>query len=741
MVITLIARTVIAKATRGYDREYDYLVPEQLTERAKPGSRALVPFGKKNTLRHAIILSVFNDAAHMDSCPDIDANNLKNTSGALKWLADIPDAAPALMQKDIDLAAKMREKYYCTWFDALSCMLPAGWERQKKSGSKRLRAGDPAGETDNPAPDGDTAMESNNPAPGGDPTETSDSFAPGGNPAGETDNPAPEGDEATARGRFELTAEQKSALSGLIQTLERREYAEALLYGVTGSGKTEIYMRLIDRIVAQGRQAIALVPEISLTPQMMQRFIDFFGDRVAIFHSRLTESVRKKQWRRVRDGEVQIALGARSAVFAPFSNLGAIIIDEEHEPSYKSEMTPRYHTRDIAKMRCESHGALLLSGSATPAVELYYRATRGECGLFVLRERTNRKPLPKVYIADMRDELKSGNRAIFSRGLSKAISDELSERKQVILFLNRRGYSSFLLCRSCGYIVSCRDCSVSYTYHMENDRLICHYCGLTAPVPRRCPLCGGAEIGAFGAGTERVESEARRLFPHSRILRMDRDTTVGKDNYAKILNAFRDGEADILIGTQMIAKGHDFPNVTLVGVLAADTILNFSDYRATERTFQLLTQVAGRSGRGEASGRVVIQTYNPDHFSIAAAKEHDYLRFYKQEMIARRELRYPPFMNIGVFLLTGRDDGRVGEAAAGLKRVLEPEGAEGLDILGPARPAHAKIKERYRWRVIIKHKDIDTMETVARRAADTFYGQKKSAGVDLAFDINPFSML
>jgi primosomal protein N' (replication factor Y) len=384
---------------------------------------------------------------------------------------------------------------------------------------------------------------------------------------------------------------------------------------------------------------------------------------------------------------------------------------------------------------------VLLYGSATPSVDLYYRAAKGGCGLVELKERTNRQAMPRVHIADMREEIKNGNRGMFSLALSNALASALSERRQAMLFLNRRGYTSIHLCRSCGYIVSCRDCSVSYTYHRERDRLVCHYCGLTAPVPRVCPACGSGEISGFGAGTERVEHDVLASFPNSRVLRMDRDTTSGKDSYAKILGAFRDGEADILIGTQMIAKGHDFPNVTLVGVLAADSILNFADFRASERTFQLLTQVAGRSGRGEHAGRVIIQTYNPDHFSIITAGNHDYQGFYRQEMIARRALQYPPFMNFGIFILSGRVDARVGEAAERLHGIIVKNAPRGLSVFPPARPPHAKIQERYRWRLIIKHRDISGLEEIARNASGDFYREKKPSGVDLSFDVNPFSML
>ena len=671
----LVARVAIADATRAYDKEYDYLVPHPLLPRAEAGRRAIVPFGKKNAERYAIILSV----------------SAGTQAGKLKEVTDIPDDITLLREKDIGLAAEMREKYNCTWFDAFSCMLPAGWGRKSDLFKKFVSE---------PAIDGS---------------------APGG--------------------RLTLTTEQETALSVLTAALNRREYSETLLYGVTGSGKTEVYMRLIERVISQGRQAVALVPEISLTPQMMRRFKDFFGDRVAIFHSRLTVQERKRQWLRVREGAVQIALGARSAVFAPFDNLGAVIIDEEHEASYKSDMHPRYHAAGIAQIRCKKHGAILVYGSATPSVDLFYRAERGQCGLVRLSERTNRLALPKVYITDMRDELKNGNRSMFGEGLSRAISAALAAKKQVILFLNRRGYSSFLLCRTCGYIVSCRNCSVSFTYHKENERLVCHYCGLTAPVPRACPACGGTEINGFGAGTEKVEREVMQMFPQSRVLRMDRDTVTGKDPYSKILNAFGNGDADILIGTQMIAKGHDFPNVTLVGVLTADAVLNFSDFRATERTFQILTQVAGRSGRGETAGIVVIQTYNPDHFSVAAAKNHDYGGFYKQEMIARKALGYPPFMNIGVFLFTGESDGPVAKTAAGLYRALAEGAPEGLVMLEPTRPPIAKIKERFRWRFIIKHAAVESLEEASRIVCSVFYGNKRPAGVDLSFDVNPFSLM
>ncbi|MCL2058934.1 MAG: primosomal protein N' [Oscillospiraceae bacterium] len=791
----MIAKVAIAKTTRGYDREYFYAVPERLSGRAAAGCGAIVPFGAKNAERSAIILSVH--AQEGESFPP-------KPYTALKLIVSILGDAPMLLDKDIELASRMREKYRCTWFDAFSCMLPPGWAR-RAGGAKKIKGvkaalpadeiraaigalrvnraqqirvlermlanihwasgGVPARElaadagvtpsvVDTLIKKGYLAridLEAGADGAGADSvgagadTGAAMGAGTGAGASVETSIGANAEISTGADAGFTLTGEQNRALSALTNRSDERKFSETLIYGVTGSGKTEIYIRLVSHIISMGRKAIVLVPEISLTPQMMRMFTGHFGSGIAIFHSRLSELERRAQWALVRSGAAGVALGARSAVFAPFDKLGAIIIDEEHESSYKSEMSPRYHTADIAKMRCESHGALLVYGSATPSVELFYRARRGLCDLLTLKERANRRPLPDVHIADMRDELKSGNRGMFSRRLSNELYNALADEKQAILFLNRRGYSSFLLCHACGYIVSCRDCSVSFTYHRENNRLVCHYCGMTVPMPRQCPLCRSADISGFGAGTEKVEQEVRRLFPECRVLRMDRDTAVGKDAYSRILNAFRDGAADVLIGTQMIAKGHDFPNVTIVGVLAADSILNFADFRATERTFQLLTQVSGRSGRGEAAGRVVIQTYNPDHFSVAAAKEHDYMGFYRQEMTARQALRYPPFMQIGVFVLSGLDDARVYASANALFQALKDEsvvgGANGFTILSPARPPHAKIKEMYRWRIILKHRDAGALEFIARRVAESFYSGKKNKGVDLVFDINPFSML
>jgi primosomal protein N' (replication factor Y) len=516
-----------------------------------------------------------------------------------------------------------------------------------------------------------------------------------------------------------------------------------LLHGVTGGGKTEVYMQVIKDVIARGKEAVVLVPEISLTPQMVERFKGRFPGNVAVFHSRLSEGERQDQWRRVKDQKVSIAVGARSAVFAPFKDIGIIIIDEEHESSYKSESTPRYHAAEIAAERCKRNGALLLYGSATPSVERYYSAKSGKIELLTIYKRTNFLDLPVVDVVDLRDELKSGNRKMFSRKLIIEIEKNIQNGEQTILFLNRRGYSPFVLCRSCGYIVTCKNCSVSYTYHSDTEKLICHYCGAAARLPGKCPVCESLDIKLFGAGTQRVEEEVKKLFNGCSVIRMDRDTTSAKNSHERILNEFVKKKIDILIGTQMIAKGHDFPNVTLVGVLAADPMLNINDFRSAERAFQLLMQVSGRAGRGKIRGRVVIQTYNPDHYSIATSMEHDYNSFYRQEIMVRRELEYPPFKSIGAVMLSGPDDKKTFDAALTLHTKCREEhsGDDGIVITKPLRPPIGVIKDKYRWRFIIKHGDTNKLAQILGELGDFFFSGKLPKDAELGVDINPNSMM
>src|SRR5690606_7068872 len=416
-----------------------------------------------------------------------------------------------------------------------------------------------------------------------------------------------------------LTPEQERAFRAIVGPLREGRHHRILLHGVTGSGKTEVYLQAIDETLKQGRQAIVLVPEISLTPQMVARFKGRFGPRVAVLHSGLSGGERFDEWRKIRSGEVQVAIGARSAIFAPFSNLGLIVIDEEHESSYKQEEQPKYHAREVAFRRGMAHRAVVVLGTATPAVETIYRAGRGELERVVLSRRVQGRPLPRVDVVDMREELREGNRSIFSRMLQEALEQCVSRGEQAVLFLNRRGFSTFVLCRSCGKVMECPHCDISLTFHRTNRTLRCHYCGYAEPVPETCPACGSSHIRYFGTGTQRVEEEIARLFPGMRVIRMDVDTTNRKGAHEELLGRFGAGEADVLLGTQMIAKGLDFPRVTLVGVIAADIMLHLPDFRAAERTFQLLTQVSGRAGRHDLSGRVVIQTYSPKHYSIDLA--------------------------------------------------------------------------------------------------------------------------
>ena len=442
---------------------------------------------------------------------------------------------------------------------------------------------------------------------------------------------------------LQLTEEQSVAIKPILQTIEEKRHDVFLLYGITGSGKTEVYMQSIQKVLEEGREGIVLVPEISLTPQMVNRFKGRFGDEVAVLHSGLSIGEKYDEWRKIQRKEVRVAVGARSAIFAPFENLGIIIIDEEHETSYKQEDNPRYHARDVAIERARTHNCSVILGSATPSLETFARAKKGVYQLLTLSKRMNDQSLPTVDIVDMREELREGNRTMFSRVLYDKLQDRLMKKEQTVLFLNKRGHSSFVMCRDCGYVIQCPNCDISLTYHRYQQQMKCHYCGYEAVVPTICPECTSEHIRYFGTGTQKVEEELGKIFPEARVIRMDVDTTSRKGSHEKLLTAFQEGKADILLGTQMIAKGLDFPNITLVGVLSADTMLHLPDFRSSEKTFQLLTQVSGRAGRHELAGEVVIQTYSPEHYSIELAGQQDYDQFYQKEMMIRKIHRYPPF--------------------------------------------------------------------------------------------------
>jgi primosomal protein N' (replication factor Y) len=552
-----------------------------------------------------------------------------------------------------------------------------------------------------------------------------------------------------------LTAEQEVVYNRISRTLEEQMHEVFLLHGVTGSGKTEIYLQCIKRCMDQGRQAVVLVPEIALTPQMVERFKGRFGSGVAVMHSRLSVGERYDEWRKIREGKATVAVGARSAVFAPFSNLGLIIMDEEHETSYKQEENPKYHARDAAIRRAEQCGAAVILGSATPSLESNH-AARAQSDIHfspVLLEMPTRalgNELPKVNVVDMREELKEGNRSMFSRKLHSALAERLERGEQTVLLLNRRGFSTFVMCRSCGYVAGCPECDISLTYHSRSDNLRCHYCGHAEPAPKLCPECGSEHIRFFGTGTQRVEEELGKLFPGIRVIRMDVDTTTEKGSHEKLLNQFRDKKADVLLGTQMVAKGLDFPDVTLVGVITADSALNLPDFRAAEKTFQLLTQVAGRAGRHQLPGEVVVQSYTPEHYSIIHASGHDYLSFVREELKHRRGLHYPPYCRLILVTLSHEQLPlllRMAENYAmnlqGKARNLRWYGSldklttDVLDLLGPVASPIPRLKGRYRFQCMIKWRGAIDVIGLVRQVAEELEDSVRDTGLQISIDVDP----
>ncbi|MHA6258653.1 primosomal protein N' [Sporosarcina sp. CAU 1771] len=538
----------------------------------------------------------------------------------------------------------------------------------------------------------------------------------------------------------QLTDEQEVALAKVSTSLASGVAETFLLHGVTGSGKTEIYLRAIKEVLEKGQEAIVLVPEISLTPQMTSRFKARFGPLVAVMHSALSAGEKYDEWRKIQRGEVKVVVGARSAIFAPFENVGIIILDEEHESSYKQEDTPRYHARDVAIKRAEHYGCPVILGSATPSLESYARASKGVYTLLTLMKRARNQELPEVNVVDMREELRSGNRSMFSIPLAEAVRKRLEATEQIVLFLNRRGFSSFVLCRDCGTVVECPNCDISLTYHRANEKLQCHYCGHNQNVPLECPECESEHIRFFGTGTQKVEEEIAKLFPTARVLRMDVDTTRKKGSHERLLRQFSEGKADILLGTQMIAKGLDFPNITLVGVLAADTTLHLSDFRAAEKTFQLMTQVSGRAGRHELPGEVFIQTYTPEHYAIELAKDQHYEPFYNLEMSARRQFGYPPFYFVTVVQFTHEDLLKVADFAEKGARYLKDNLSGETIIIGPTAAAISRVNNRYRYQCLLKYKKEPKLTETLQQLIKIYRTKWIKSGLTMTVDVEPTSI-
>jgi primosomal protein N' (replication factor Y) len=540
---------------------------------------------------------------------------------------------------------------------------------------------------------------------------------------------------------FLFTPAQKAALNTIITATEEHQFLPMLLHGITGSGKTAVYLSAMQAVLAKGRSAILLVPEIGLTPAVAADLHQIFGDEVAILHSGLSDDERAEQWKHIRNGESHIVVGTRSAIFAPVPDLALIVVDEEHDHSYKQEEMPRYHARDVSVMRAKMCNAAVVLGSATPSLETYYNAVNGKYRLLELPERIEKRPLPEVQILDMREEFQRTRKdEPLSRKLVEEIGERLARHEQVMVLLNRRGYSAFVLCRECGESVQCKNCAISMTYHKREHRLMCHYCGYTRPAPRTCPKCGSEYVQYLGTGSEKLEHILHGMFPQARIARLDRDTVHGRDDFERMLSALQAGEIDLLVGTQMIAKGHDVANVTLVGVVGSDAALSFPDFRAAERTFQLLTQVAGRAGRGDTPGKVVLQTFFPDHYAIQFAAAHDYHGFYEKEIRFRSWMHYPPFNAVSNVLVRSSKLDEALTWSGILGTWFEASRLTGIRVMGPAAAVIVRLKTEYRYHFLLKSASRERMNA-ALRSMLAYADTQKIPRNNVVVDVDALSLI
>ncbi len=728
------------------DKVFGYHIPSELEGMLSIGSEVVVPFGNGNREKHGYVVG-FSETV------DYDPSKVKDILGVAK-------DSVAIESKLVALAAWIREEYGGTMIQALKTVIPIK-RKEKQKEKKFVRLAIPVEEAKErcafyQARKNQRARARLLEAMIQEPVQeqslliqklhisapTIKGLVEAGilkvDSVGVYRNPIKS--ERKEREEVVFSVEQQAAIDGFLKDYESGKRGTYLIHGVTGSGKTEVYMEMIAHVLAQGKQAIVLIPEIALTYQTVMRFHSKFGDRISILNSKMSPGERYDQMERVANGEVDVMIGPRSALFTPFRNLGLIVIDEEHESSYKSEQVPRYHARETAIKRAELEGASVVLGSATPSLEAYYGCENGDITLFELASRIGDRAMAEVYVEDMREEFRAGNRSILSRKLQNLIKDRLEKKEQIMLFLNRRGYAGFVSCRSCGYVVKCPHCDVSLSSH-RGKKLVCHYCGHTEPSIDHCPSCGSPYVGGFKAGTQQIEDLVKRTFPEANVLRMDLDTTRSKEGHEKILEAFASGEADILIGTQMIVKGHDFPNVTLVGVLAADMSLYSDDYRAGERTFQLLTQAVGRAGRGKKPGEAVIQTYSPDHYGIVLSAEQDYEAFYKKEMSYRELMGYPPAEQLLAVLVTGENEELLDMAAGYLKAFAERIGKnQTLKVIGPSSPAVGKVNDMYRRVIYIKASRKRYLTVTKDRMEQYIEMNKGFDKVKIQFDLNPMNI-
>ena len=744
----MIAEIIINRTAKRLNRTFDYKVPIELEELIMIGSTVLVPFGKSSTLEEGYIVGI-----------------KENTTYEVKEIVKIKHN---LTEKQIELAKWMAKRYFCNISDCIKQMLTPGTRNKKTEKNvqdKTINAVYLKKDIDEIQFDIEMNkiksekqkkilqfLKNNEGA-----TIPEIELFTGGSRAivktleknGYVEivekkierNPLAN-KEIEKTENLKLTEEQQVAYNKIALDIITNNYEQFLLYGVTGSGKTEVYLQLIEETLKQNKTSIVLVPEISLTPQMIDRFIARFNkDEIAVLHSKLSIGERYDEWNKIKDGKAKIIIGARSAIFAPTENIGIIIIDEEHDSSYKSEAIPKYDAKEIAKKIAKENKCPLVLGSATPDLVTYYKAQQGKITLLRLTKRANHSKLPEVEIVDLKMELANGNRSMLSMTLHDAIEENLKEKKQTILFLNRRGYSTFIMCRECGYTVKCKNCNISMTYHKTENKLKCHYCGYEEKIVTVCPECHSTKIRYFGTGTQRLEQEINKIFPQASTIRMDIDTVTKKNSHEEILNKFKNENIDILIGTQMVVKGHHFPNVTLVDVIAADSSLNIDDYRANERTFQLLTQVAGRAGREHLDGKVIIQTYNPENFSIICAQKQDYKMFYDTEIELRKQLKYPPFCDIILIGFNSLSEKEIIEVSGNVYKHLKVNLSE-LDfiVLKPMPSPIDKIQNRFRWRIIIKGNMTETANTIINECIQKIY-ESNYKNTRVTVDVNPNSMI
>ena len=745
----MVAEVIINSTAKKLNRTFDYNIPKELEDMIFIGSKVLVPFGRLKNLEEAHVVGI-----------------KQNSDFEIK---DIAKVETGLIDKQIELANWIAKRYFCNVSECIKLMQTPGTrtknvnnriqdkkinvvylkkdfdeisfdiENEKIKSDKQIRILNfvkdnegctiPEIEAFTDCSRGivntlikneylelvETKIERN-------PLNTKN--------VNSTQN-------------LKLTDEQQEAFYKVAEAIDNNKYEQFLLYGVTGSGKTEVYLQLIDKVVKEGKSAIVLVPEISLTPQMLDRFISRFGkEKIAVLHSKLSIGERHDEWERIQEGKANIVIGARSAIFAPVKNLGIIIIDEEHDSSYKSEASPKYNAKEVAKKIAKETKVPLVLGSATPDLTTFYNAKETKkITLLELTKRANNSNLPKVEIVDLKQELANGNRSMLSNDLYQAIEQNLKDKLQTILFLNRRGYSTFIMCRNCGYTVKCKNCNISMTYHSYENKLKCHYCGYEEKLVKTCPECGSDKIIYFGTGTQKLEQEIHKQFPQAKTIRMDVDTVNKKNSHEEILNKFKNEDIDILIGTQMVVKGHHFPKVTLVGVIAADSSLNIDDYRATERTFQILTQVAGRAGRENLPGKVIIQSYNPENFSIQDAQKQDYEKFYDTEIALRKQLKYPPFCDIIVIGFNSIDEEEIKKVSnLAYEIAVKNLNNEEFKIFKPMPSPIDKIQNKFRWRIIIKGNMNEKANGALNELLKTLY-DKDYKNTKITIDVNPNNMV